>query len=75
MGKFFLYVVVTILVIWAMDSININGIFKKGKIFQARLLMAHLLENIVNSYVLQKEYSYNNLVELLKKGIINKTSL
>ncbi len=38
MGKFFLYVVVTILVIWAMDSININGIFKKGKIFQARLL-------------------------------------
>ena len=38
MGKFFLYVVVTILVIWAMDSININGIFKKGKVFQARLL-------------------------------------
>lgn len=38
MGKFFLYLVVTILVIWAMDSLNINGIFKKGKIFQARLL-------------------------------------
>jgi len=38
MGKFFLYVVVTILVIWAMDSLNINGIFKKGKVFQARLL-------------------------------------
>jgi uncharacterized integral membrane protein (TIGR02327 family) len=37
MGKFFLYVVVTILVIWSMDSLNINGIFKKGKIFQARL--------------------------------------
>lgn len=48
---------------------------KQFEIFQARLLMAHLLENIVNSYVLQKEYSYNNLVELLKKGIINKTSL
>ena len=38
MGKFFLYLVVTILVIWAMDSLNINGIFKKGKVFQARLL-------------------------------------
>ena len=38
MGKFFLYLVVTMLVIWAMDSLNINGIFKKGKIFQARLL-------------------------------------
>ena len=38
MGKFFLYVVVTILVIWAMDSLNINGIFKKNKVIQARLL-------------------------------------
>ena len=38
MGKFFLYIVVTILVIWAMDSLNINGIFKKNKIIQARLL-------------------------------------
>ena len=38
MGKFFLYLVVTILVIWAMDSININGIFKKNKVIQARVL-------------------------------------
>ena len=38
MGKFFLYLVITILVIWAMDSLNINGIFKKNKVFQARLL-------------------------------------
>lgn len=38
MGKFFLYLVVTILVIWAMDSLNINGIFKKGKVLQARIL-------------------------------------
>jgi len=36
-GKFFLYIVVTILVIWAMDSVNINKIFKKNKIFQARI--------------------------------------
>ena len=38
MGKFFLYIVVTILVIWAMDSLNINGIFKKNRVIQARLL-------------------------------------
>ena len=38
MGKFFLYLVVTILVIWSMDSLNINGIFKKGKVIQARVL-------------------------------------
>ena len=36
-GKFFLYLVITMLVIWAMDSININGIFKKNKILQARV--------------------------------------
>ena len=38
MGKFFLYIVVTILVIWSMDSLNINGIFKKNKVIQARIL-------------------------------------
>ena len=37
MGKFFLYVVVTMLVIWAMDSVNINKIFKKNKVLQARI--------------------------------------
>ena len=36
-GKFFLYIAVTILVIWAMDSININKIFKKNRIIQARI--------------------------------------
>lgn len=36
-GKFFLYVIVTMLVIWAMDSVNINQIFKKNKIMQARV--------------------------------------
>lgn len=36
-GKFFLYVVVTMLVIWAMDSVNINQIFKKNKVIQARV--------------------------------------
>lgn len=36
-SKFLLYVVNTILVIWAMDSININGIFKKNRIIQARV--------------------------------------
>ena len=36
-GKFFLYITVTMLVIWAMDSVNINQIFKKNKIIQARV--------------------------------------
>ncbi len=36
-AKFMLYVLDTILVIWAMDSVNINQIFKKNKILQARV--------------------------------------
>lgn len=36
-GKFFVYILVTILVIWAMDSVNINKIFKKDHILQARV--------------------------------------
>lgn len=36
-GKFFLYIAVTILVIWSMDSVNINKIFKKNRILQARI--------------------------------------
>ena len=36
-GKFFLYIFVTIMVIWALDSVNINQIFKKNKILQARV--------------------------------------
>lgn len=35
--KFYIYILVTILVIWAMDSVNINQIFKKNKIVQARV--------------------------------------
>ena len=37
MIKFILYIVVIPLVIYAMDSININKIFKKDKIYQARI--------------------------------------
>lgn len=53
-GKFFLYVVVTILVIWAMDSVNINQIFKKNRIMQARVFyfllgmsMVYLITNFI----------------------------
>lgn len=37
LGKLLLYVFVTILVIWAMDSVNINQIFKKNHVVQARV--------------------------------------
>ena len=37
MGKITLYFLTTVLVIISLDSVNINNIFKKNKIFQARL--------------------------------------
>ncbi len=36
-GKFFIYIISSILVIWSLDSVNINSIFKKNKVFQARI--------------------------------------
>lgn len=53
-GKFFLYVAVTFLVIWAMDSVNISKIFKKDRILQARIFyfllgisMIYLVTNFI----------------------------
>ncbi|HHU54993.1 MAG TPA: DUF1146 domain-containing protein [Mollicutes bacterium] len=36
--KSLLYIFVTPLVIWALDGVNINAIFKKNKIYQASIL-------------------------------------
>ena len=53
-GKFFLYVAVTILVIWSLDSVDIKQIFKKNKIIQARVFyfllgisMIYLVTNFI----------------------------
>ena len=36
-AKFFLYLFSTIIVIYSIDSVNINQIFKKNKITQAKI--------------------------------------
>ena len=53
-GKFFIYILSTVLVIWSMDSVNINKIFKKDKILQARIFyfflgisMIYLVTNFI----------------------------
>ncbi len=53
-GKLLLYIFVTIVVIWSIDSVNINKIFKKNKIYQARLFyfllgisMIYLVTNFI----------------------------
>ena len=55
MGKFFLYVAVTITVIWSMDSVNINQIFKKNKVIQARVfyfLLGISMIYLVTSFIM-----------------------
>lgn len=52
--KAFLYILVGIIVIWALDSININQIFKKNRVIQARIfyfLLALSLIQLVTSFI------------------------
>ena len=52
--KFLLYIVVTIFVVIALDSVNINAIFKKNKVFGARILylfIAFSLIYLVTSFI------------------------
>ncbi len=53
--KFFVYLFVTIIVIYSMDSVRINQIFKKDKITQARLfyfLVAISLIYLVSNFIM-----------------------
>ena len=57
--KFFIYPFVAILVIWAMDSININQIFKKNRVMQARVFycllgiaLIYLITNFIFDFFL-----------------------
>ncbi len=36
-AKFLLYLVMTPLVLWSLEAVNINGIFKKNRVVQARI--------------------------------------
>ena len=53
-AKFFLYLFSTIVVIYSIDSININQIFKKNKIMQAKIfyfLLAVCMIEIITSFL------------------------
>ena len=47
--KLVLYIITVPLSIWALDSININGVFKVNKVYQARIL--YLLVSFAISYL------------------------
>lgn len=53
-AKYFIYILVGILVVWSFDSLNINSLFKKNRILQARVLyfmlalsMTYLVTNFI----------------------------
>lgn len=46
MYNFLLYIIIMILVIWTMDGININHIFKKNRINQARIFYIMIILSI-----------------------------
>ena len=46
-GKLFLYIFVSIAVIWSLDSVNINQIFKKNKVIQARVFYFFLAISLI----------------------------
>lgn len=53
-AKYFIYILVGILVIWSFDSLNINSLFKKNRLLQARVLyfmlalsMTYLVTNFI----------------------------
>jgi len=47
--KTILYIIITPLVIWALDSINITNVFKKNRYYQARAL--YLILTLSLSYL------------------------
>lgn len=49
MLKSLLYIVITIVSIWALDSINITNLFKKNRYYQARIL--YLFISLALSYL------------------------
>ena len=62
MNKFVLYLFVLALVIYTMDSVNFNSIFKKNKVFQARIfyiLVMFSLSYLVCNFL----YDFLNIIK------------
>lgn len=46
-GKLILYILVSILVIWSLESVNISVIFKKNRYYQARIFYFLLAASLI----------------------------
>ena len=61
--KLFLYIFITLVVVWTMDGLNINFIFKKNRVAQARvfyllvtLSLSYLVTNFVYDFFLSSQF-------------------
>lgn len=61
--KLFLYIFITLIVVWTMDGLNINFIFKKNRVLQARvfyllitLSISYLVTNFVYDFFLSSQF-------------------
>lgn len=61
--KLFLYIFITLVVVWTMDGLNINFIFKKNRVVQARvfyllvtLSLSYLVTNFVYDFFLSSQF-------------------
>lgn len=62
-AKYFIYILVGILVIWSFDSLNINSLFKKNRVLQARVLyfmlalsMTYLVTNFIWDFLQYQKF-------------------
>ena len=63
-AKAFIYVLVSIIVIWSFESVNINAIFRKNKVWQARIFyfllalsMIYLVTNFIYDLYLSFKFA------------------
>lgn len=55
MYNFLIYLIVLVAVIWSMEGVNINGIFKKNRVYQARvfyIIIVLSLSYLASSFII-----------------------
>ena len=55
MYNFLIYLIVLAIVIWSMEGVNINGIFKKNRLYQAKvfyIIIVFSLTYLTSSFII-----------------------
>ena len=61
MIKILLYSIIFIVTLWAMEGLNLNNLFKQGRIVQARIIylfMAMFISYFVTNFI----YDFTNII-------------